>query len=242
MPRLELYSPEGLRVDGRRWNELRRFECQINTHPNSSDGSAYVEQGHTKIVCMVQGPMEPKLRSQIDTNNANIEVNISIANFATIHRKKRLKNEKRIVELKTAIENTLHQSVMTKLYPRTLIQINLQVLAQDGGLLAAMTNAATLALIDAGISMYDYVSAVSAGLYDQFPLLDLNTLEEHDMSYLTIGVIGKSEKLALLMLENKMPLDKLEDVLGLAIVGGHKIRDLMDEEVRAHAKRRADMR
>lgn len=238
MPRLEIYSPEGLRVDGRRWNEIRRFECRINTHPNSSDGSSYVEQGNSKIMCMVQGPMEPKLRSQIDVNKANIDVNISIANFATLQRKKRLKNEKRVVELKTAIENTFEQSIISKLYPRTVIQINIQVLAQDGGLLAGMTNATTLALIDAGIAMYDYVSSISAGLYDQYPLLDLNTLEENDMSYLTIGVIGKSEKLALLMLENKMPLDRLEPVLGLAIAGGHRVRDLMDQEVRSHGKYR----
>ncbi|EGV63668.1 Exosome non-catalytic core component [Yamadazyma tenuis] len=239
MPRLELYSPEGLRVDGRRWNELRRFECKINTHPNSSDGSSYVEQGNSKIICMVQGPMEPKLRSQMDVNKANIEVSISIAHFSTFHRKKRSKNEKRIVELKTAIENTFENSIISHLYPRTFIQINIQVLAQDGGLLAGMANAATLALIDAGIAMYDYVSCVSAGLYDQYPLLDLNTLEENDMSYLTIGVIGKSEKLALLMLENKMPLDKLEPVLGLAIAGGHRVRELMDEEVRSHGKHRS---
>lgn len=238
MPRLELYSPEGLRVDGRRWNELRRFDCKINTHPNASDGSSYIEQGNSKIICMVQGPMEPKLRSQVDVSKANIEVNISIANFATFQRKKRLKNEKRIVELKTAIENTVEQSIISKLYPRTLIQINIQVLAQDGGLLSGMMNATTLALIDAGISMYDYVSSVSAGLYDQYPLLDLNTLEENDMSYLTIGVIGKLEKLAMLMLENKMPLDKLEPVLAIAIAGGHRIRELMDEEVRAHGKSR----
>ncbi|CAG90837.2 DEHA2G18194p [Debaryomyces hansenii CBS767] len=239
MSRMELYSPEGLRIDGRRWNELRRFECRINTHPSSSDGSSYIEQGNTKIICMVQGPMEPSLRSQTNSSKASIEINLSVANFSTIERKKRLKNEKRLIELKTTLERTFEQSVICKLYPRTVIQINLHVLCQDGGLLAGMTNAITLALIDAGIAMYDYVSAINAGLYDQTPLLDLNTLEENDMSCLTIGVVGKSEKLALLLLEDKMPLDMLESVLAIGIAGGHRVRDLMDNEVRKHGNIRS---
>ncbi|KAI5965771.1 SKI6 [Candida pseudojiufengensis] len=239
MSRLELYSPEGLRVDGRRWNEIRRFECRINTHPNSSDGSSYVEQGNTKIICTVQGPNEPTTRSQRNEDKATIEVNLTIANFATFERKKRSKTERRLIELKTTLERTFEQSVLLNLYPRTSIVINVQVLSQDGGMLAAITNSITLALVDAGISMYDYVSSISCGLYDQSPILDLNNLEEIDMSSLTIGVIGKSEKLALLLLEDKMPLDSLEKVLSIGIAGAHRIKDLMDIEVRKHGNLRA---
>lgn len=238
MSRMELYSPEGLRVDGRRWNELRRFECKINTHPNSSDGSSYVEQGNTKVMCVVLGPKEPPMRSQSDQNRATIEVNLNVASFAGLERKVRSKNEKRMVELKTTLERTFDQSIISHLYPRTLIEVNVQVLALDGGLLAVSTNAITLALIDAGVAMYDYVSAISVGLHDQTPLLDLNVLEENDMSCLTIGVVGKSEKLAMLLLEDKMPMDRLESMLGIAIAGGHRIRELMDEEVRSHGSAR----
>ncbi|EGW35433.1 uncharacterized protein SPAPADRAFT_58653 [Spathaspora passalidarum NRRL Y-27907] len=236
---MELYSPEGLRIDGRRWNELRRFECKINTHPHSADGSSYVEQGNTKIICMVRGPMEPAMKSQVNATSSTVEVNVSLANFSTFERKKRSKTDKRITELKTTLERTFNECIMGHLYPRTLISVTVQVLAQDGGLLAAMTNAVTLALIDAGIAMYDYVSGVNAGLYDQTSaLLDLNTLEENDMCSLTIGVIGKSEKLALVVLEDKLPLDRLESVLAIAIAGSHRIRELMDMEVRKHGNMR----
>lgn len=238
MSRMELYCPEGLRIDGRRWNELRRFECRINTHPTSSDGSSYVEQGNGKVVCVVRGPMEPANRSQADQNRATIEININVASFSTLERKKRSKTDKRMVELKTTLERTFQQSILSHLYPRTFIEVNVHVLAQDGGLLASITNAITLALIDAGVAMYDYVSAISVGLHDQTPLLDVNTLEEGDMSCLTIGVVGKSEKLAMLLLEDKMPLERLESVLGIAIAGGHRIRELLDEEVRRHGNSR----
>ncbi|CCG23659.1 hypothetical protein CORT_0E00700 [Candida orthopsilosis Co 90-125] len=239
MSRMELYSPEGLRIDGRRWNELRRFECRINTHPSSSDGSSYVEQGNTKVICTVQGPIEPSSRAQMNQDKANLEVNLTIANFSTFERKKRSKSEKRMVELRTTLERTFEQSILLHLYPRTNITINVQVLSQDGGMLAAITNSITLAIIDAGIAMYDYVSSVSCGLFDQSPLLDLNNLEETDVSSITVGVIGKSEKLALLLLEDKMPLDSLEKVLSIGIAGSHRIKDLMDIEVRKHGNTRA---
>ena len=239
MSRMELYSPDGLRIDGRRWNELRRFECRVNTHPNSSDGSSYVEQGNTKVICTVQGPTEPISRAQMNQDKANLEVNLTIANFSTFERKKRSKSEKRMVELRTTLERTFEQLVLLHLYPRTNITINVQVLSQDGGMLAAITNAITLAIIDAGIAMYDYVSSVSCGLIDQSPLLDLNNLEESDVSAITVGVIGKGEKLALLLLEDKMPLDSLEKVLSIGIAGSHRIKDLMDMEVRKHGNARA---
>ncbi|CAI5759325.1 unnamed protein product [Candida verbasci] len=236
---LELYSPEGLRIDGRRWNELRNFNCKINTHPNLSDGSSYIEQGNTKIICTVQGPMEPISKSQSNPEKARIEINLTITNFATFERKKRNKNEKRIIELRNLLEKTFDQSIMTHLYPKTSIIINVQVLSQDGGMLSAVTNAITLAIIDAGISMYDYVSAISCGLYDNTPILDLNNLEENEMPCLTLGVIGKSEKLALLLFEDKLPLDYLENLLSIGIAGSHRIKDLMDSEIRKHGNLRA---
>ncbi|GME95819.1 unnamed protein product [[Candida] boidinii] len=106
------------------------------------------------------------------------------------------------------------------------------VLALDGGLLSCCCNAITLALIDAGVALYDYVSSVTVGLYDTTPLLDLNTLEENDLSFVTMGVIGDSDKIGLLLLEDRLPLDKLESVLSIGIEGCHRIRELMDDVVR----------
>lgn len=237
---MEIYSPEGLRIDGRRWNELRRFDCVMNTHPQSCDGSSYLEQGNTKVVAIVHGPMEPLVRSQQRSNAATIEVNFSVASFLKTERRKRLRMEKALVELKVTLERTFEECVMCHLYPRTVIEINLQVLAQDGSLLAATANAATLALIDAGIAMYDYVTSISAGLHNSSPLLDLNSLEESDSPTLTIGVVGTSEKLVMLLLEDKMPLDRLEQVLSIAVAGAHRVREHMDAKIRSHGARRQD--
>lgn len=239
MSRLEIYSPEGLRLDGRRWNELRRFEASINTHSHASDGSSYLEQGNNKIITLVKGPKEPTSRSQLDQSKATLKITVNITKFSKFERSKtHSKNERRILEIQTSLVRIFEKNLMLHLYPRTMIDIEIHVLQQDGGLMGSLINGITLACIDSGIAMYDYISGVSVGLYDTTPLLDINSLEENAMSMVTLGVVGKSEKLSLLLVEDKIPLDRLENVLAIGIAGAHRIRDLMDQELKRHAEKR----
>lgn len=223
----ELYSPEGLRLDGRRWNELKSFSIKVGTHPNAADGSLYVQQGNTKVMCLVEGPVEPRSRANMNPGKATVSVLLNIASFATLERRKRPKNDKRVKEMVTMLEKTFSEAVMCHLYPRTQILITCHVLAHDGGVLACATNAITLALVDAGIPLYDLVSAVNVGLYNNsVVLLDLNRLEENDMSFLTVGVIGG--KVAMLLLEEKVPMDRLSDMVGMAVGGSSRVRELIE--------------
>jgi exosome complex component RRP41 len=57
MAGLQLLSEYGLRVDGRRPNELRQIRCKLGVF-NQPDGSAYLEQGNTKVLAAVYGPHE----------------------------------------------------------------------------------------------------------------------------------------------------------------------------------------
>ncbi|OMH80436.1 Exosome complex component RRP41 [Zancudomyces culisetae] len=63
MSKLELLNPEGLRIDGRRANELRKITCKTNVL-HSTDGSAYYEQGNTKVLVGVFGPHENHFESE----------------------------------------------------------------------------------------------------------------------------------------------------------------------------------
>lgn len=47
----------GLRIDGRRPNELRKLQCEVGVFAQA-DGSATLSQGNTKIVATVYGPHE----------------------------------------------------------------------------------------------------------------------------------------------------------------------------------------
>ena len=91
------YSLALLRVDGRRWNELRRINAAIRTQ-NAADGSSYFEMGHTKVMCVVTGPSEQtqarRAVQQQQRDGAAISVNLVVAGFSSVDRKKRGRNDK----------------------------------------------------------------------------------------------------------------------------------------------------
>jgi exosome complex component RRP41 len=47
----------GLRIDGRKPNELRRIQCETGVFAKAA-GSASFSQGNTKIIATVYGPHE----------------------------------------------------------------------------------------------------------------------------------------------------------------------------------------
>ncbi|GLE06678.1 hypothetical protein PINS_up016072 [Pythium insidiosum] len=55
----EFISVAGLRVDGRRSEEVRRLRARLGALP-ARGRVAYLEQGNTKVVAVVYGPRELK--------------------------------------------------------------------------------------------------------------------------------------------------------------------------------------
>lgn len=131
------------------------------------------------------------------------------------------------------IKSTFEPVIHTHLYPRSEIDIFVQVLQQDGGLLSAAINATTLALITAGISLFDYVCAVEAGVHATQPLIDLTTLEENDVPNLTTAVMPRTRKVTLVTLETRLHADRFEDIFKLACDAGEVVHKEMRKAVMA---------
>jgi hypothetical protein len=86
------YPLTKLRLDGRRWNELRLLQAQISTNPASS-GSSYLAMGNTTIMCSVHGPAEGRrgdaTGGAAGSSGAVVEVDVNVAGFAGVDRKRR---------------------------------------------------------------------------------------------------------------------------------------------------------
>ncbi|EEB08050.2 exosomal 3'-to-5' phosphorolytic exoribonuclease Ski6 [Schizosaccharomyces japonicus yFS275] len=235
MSHYEVISAEGLRQDGRRWNEMREFDCRIGVE-KTAHGSSFIQHGNTRVLCNVNGPSEPYIKGKSKQEKAFINVELNFAPFSLIDRKKRHRSDKRIQEQCVAIQRTFEQAIQVELYPKSQISISLNVLEDDGGAIATCINAATLALIDAGIAMVDYVCCATAGIYETQVLLDLNTNEESDISWMTVGVLGTKGKVTYLKQETKLSLDLFEPALTTAIAGCDHIALQMQKVVRQSAK------
>lgn len=120
----------------------------------------------------------------------------------------------------------------THLYPRAQIDIVVHVLQQDGGVLPAMINACTLALMDAGIPMADYVTALTCGLYGSTPLLDLNLTEQSDLPFITMAVLPRSGKVPLLQMDTRIHMDRFSAMVQVSVEAASVVRDELDVAMR----------
>jgi len=168
--RVEYVNVSGLRVDGRRPREVRRVRSRLGLF-GWADGSALFEQGNTKVLAVVHGPREPARRSDREHDEAVVNVDFSVAAFATSERKKRRPGDRRNVEAAAALRQSFEAVIERRQYPRSAIDISVHVLQSDGGALAAAINAATLALIDAGVAMRDFVVGCTVVYVGKTPLL-----------------------------------------------------------------------
>ncbi|XP_024029934.1 exosome complex component RRP41 homolog isoform X1 [Morus notabilis] len=217
---MEFVNPEGLRLDGRRPTELRQIRAELGAVAKA-DGSAVFEMGNTKVIAAVYGPREIQNRSQQISDQALVRFEYSMANFSTGDRMRRPKGDsRRSTEISLVLRQTMEACIMTHLMPRSQIDIFVQVLQADGGTRSACINAASLALADAGIPMRDLVTSCSAGYLNSTPLLDLNYVEDSaGGADVTVGIFPKLDKVTLLQMDAKLPLDIFENVMQLATEG-----------------------
>lgn len=112
-----------------------------------------------------------------------------------------------------------------------------QVLQSDGGNYCACVNAATLAIIDAGIPIKDYVCACSAGFVNETPVVDMSYLEESSgIPELITAILPQSEEVVLLEMNSRLHEDNLKKVLKQATKGCKDIYQVLVQAVRQHVQ------
>lgn len=226
---MEFISPEGLRLDGRRPTEIRQLHAEIGV-VDKADGSAIFEMGNTKVIAAVYGPHEVQSKGQQMQDQALVRCEYSMANFSTGDRRRKAKGDRRSMEISLVIRQTMEASILIHLMPRSQIDIFVHVLQADGGTRSACINAASLALADAGIPMRDIVASCSSGYLNNTPLLDLNYLEDSGGGPdVTVGLLPKIDKISLLQMDAKLPMEMFENVFDLGAKGCKAVAQYMRE-------------
>ncbi|KAJ5834624.1 hypothetical protein N7447_000650 [Penicillium robsamsonii] len=255
------YPLTRLRLDGRRWNELRLLQAQISTNPASS-GSSYLSMGNTSIMCSVHGPAEGRRGDggggAAGSGHAVVEVDVNVAGFAGVDRKRRAGgSDRQSSRIATTLRSAFQSHLHTYLYPHSTISIHVSVLSADGSLMAAAINACTLALVDAGIPMPGLLTGCTAGMsgsastprdprHDELdPLLDLSLPEEQELPSLTVATttavpVGEDNmdeddeamKVCVLTMESKVHATYLETMLAVGIDGCSQIRELLEDVIK----------
>jgi exosome complex component RRP41 len=227
----KLIDKKGLRLDGRKPDELRPIKIEVGILSNA-DGSAYIEQGKNKILAAAFGPreMHPKHLSLPD--RMVLRCRYHMAPFSVQERKSPAPS-RREVELSKVIREALESSVFLEYYPRTGVDIFVEVLQADGGTRCASITAASLALADAGIPMRDIVVACAAGKVDNTVVLDLmDTEDKVGSADVPVALMPNLNAVTLLQMDGILTPEEFEKAVNLAMEGCKKIYPLQKEALK----------
>ncbi|MGA3021223.1 MAG: exosome complex exonuclease Rrp41 [Thermoplasmata archaeon] len=226
-----LLSPEGLRIDGRKLDELRPIRIQVGALHNA-DGSAFVEWGANKVMAAVYGPREVHPRHLQQNNKAVIQCKYNMAAFA-VDERKRPGLDRRSQEISKVIGEAFESVVFAEEYPRTSIDIYIEVLQANAGTRCAGLVAASMALADAGIPMVDLLPAVAVGKIAGKIALDLKKEEDNfGDADLPMALVPQSGRLVLIQMEGHMTEEELSQALELGVQGCREIYEKMKQALR----------
>jgi exosome complex component RRP41 len=140
---------------------------------------------------------------------------------------------RREVELSKVIRECFEPTVFVEYYPRTMIDIFIEVLQADGGTRCASITAASLALADAGIPMRDLVVACAAGKAEDTIVLDLDDTEDKlGVADVPVAYMPSLNAVTLLQMDGKLSLDEFETALNLALEGCKRIYTIQKEALK----------
>lgn len=228
----KLIAKNGIRADGRKLDELRPIKIEAGVIRNA-DGSAYIEQGKNKILAGVYGPKEvhPKHLTLLD--RALLRCRYHMAPFSVDERKSPAPS-RREQELSKVITWAIEPSIFLEHFPRTSIDVFIEVLQANGGTRCAGITAASVALADAGIPMRDLVAACAAGKVEGHLVLDLMDVEDKmGEADLPLALMPNLNAITLLQMDGGLTTDEFEQVVNLALTGCKQIHTLQKEALKA---------
>jgi len=227
----KLINDVGIRLDGRKWDELRPISLNIGIL-EKADGSAYIEWGKNKILVAVYGPREVHPRHLALPDRATFRCRYHMAPFSTEERKNPAPS-RREIELSKVIREALEPAVFTELYPRIGIDVFIEVLQSDGGTRCAGITATSLALADAGIPIKDLVVACAAGKIDGQIVLDLSDPEDQKgEADLPLAIMPRSNEVCLLQMDGSLTGEEFEKAFELALEGCKKVSKLQKDALK----------
>jgi len=229
---VRLIDENGLRHDGRRFDELRPIRMQVGVLANAT-GSALVEYGRTKVLAAVYGPREPFQKYMVLPDRAILRVRYHMAPFSTTERKSPAPS-RREIELSKVIREALEDIVLLTEYPRTVIDVFVEVLQADGGTRVAGVTAASLALADAGIPLRGLVAGVAVGKINGVLVLDLDEVED-SMGEADMPIAGAPDLglITLFQLNGVLTEEEVEKGLSMAWSAIEKIVAMEKEVLRS---------
>jgi len=233
MLRPDKFIIDGKRLDGRLPDQLRPIKIEVDVLKRA-DGSCYIEMGKNKVVAAVYGPREAFPRHIQDPSKVVVRYRYNMAPFS-VEERKRPGPDRRSIEISKVSKEAFEAVIMKELFPRSVVDIFVEVLQADAGSRTACINAASVALVDAGIPMKGMLTSVAVAKVDGVlvldPMKEEDNFGEADMPFAFLIRGGKIESIALLQMDGRMTKEEIKEALNLAKKGAMEIYNLQREAI-----------
>jgi len=218
------FFKDELRLDGRRADQLRPIKIEVGVLARA-DGSCYIEMGGNKVIAAVYGPREVHPRHLQEATRAIVRYRYNMASFS-VEDRKRPGPDRRSQELSKVSREALEPVILTSFFPRSVIDVFIEVLQADAGTRTAGINAAAVALADAGIPMKSMISSCAAGKVADTIILD--PMKEEDnfgQADLPIAMTPNGD-ITLLQMDGDLTRDEFQRAVEMAMKGARDIYEL----------------
>ena len=96
-----------------------------------------------------------------------------------------------------------------------------------------IVNALCLALMDAGIAMFDMMAACTVGFVKNEFCLDLSQMEQNaGGAYIPMVIKARSEEIIFMQLDSRLSLDKLEEAMLKGVQGCKQMKKYLEGAIR----------
>lgn len=203
---------DGKRLDGRKPLELREIEMKVGIIPNAN-GSSMVRFGKTIAVAAVYGPRMLFPKHLQESERGVIQCRYNMAPFSVDERVKP-GSSRREIEISKVIRLALEPALFLENYPKTSIDVYIEIIQADGSTRVTSINAASLALADAGIAMKDLIVALSGGKINNELILDLNGIEDNNSEAdIPLAFLPNKKEITLLQMDGELTHDEIKKII-----------------------------
>ncbi len=240
MEKPEALIVNGKRLDGRAFGDVRPYKI-IAGYLEKADGSAYLECGNTKVVAGVYGPRNVHPRHEMEQNRAIVRCRYDMASFSVDGERKRPGQDRRSVEISKVSSEALEAAIFIERFPKTAIDVFIEVIQADASTRVAGITAASVALADAGVPMRDLVASCSFGkLYGtqdgsdtEVVAVDMNKAEDNwGLSDVAFAYMPNLKQVVLMQMDGRMTHPELSAGMKMGINACTKIYEYQTKALR----------
>lgn len=223
---------DGKRLDGRGLEDLRPLKIKAGIL-HKADGSAYIEWGNNKIMVAVYGPRECIPRHDSNPYRSLVRCTYRMSPFCSIEEHGRRGPSRRGTEISKIITEVFESVVFAEHFPKTAIDVFIEVLQADGGTRVAGLTAAAVALADAGIPMKDVVAGIAVGKIDGQMAADFGKYEDNfGESDIPVAVSPRTGEILLLQMDGLLTKEEITTAIDMALRGAEKVHAVQLEALR----------